>query len=133
MNGNIINEYAMRLLLLREIEAACLNIYRSSHVEYKSYRQRLVAALYARIIKHISAAGMLIERGLQMQSHVLLRAGLETLFTPVAVIRDEGFTVKYIAAHQIERKKFFNKYKSVELQNYTNVMATDEIGEEIKA
>jgi hypothetical protein len=122
--------------LLGEVEGACRGMQHAPRINGGDLRHVLVATLFARTIQHVAAATILIERGLKAQSRVMLRAGMESLFSLAAVVADEKFATRFLAADQIERRKLFNKSKtwtSPGLQEQALENATDERLAEIEA
>ena len=121
--------YADWAAFFGEVEETCKGMQHATSIDGGDLRHILVATLYARTLQHTSAANLLIERGLKAQSRVLLRAGMESLFSLAAVVVDEGFATQFLAADQIERRKLLKKSRSwttPELRDQAIEAATDE-------
>ncbi len=93
------------------------------------------ASLYIRIITNYQALLILISKGMLPQSHIMVRAQVEALFTLVAIAKDNDFANLYIGHEEHQRKNVLNKlkrYKDSVNNNDPDIQEATSIVEKIK-
>lgn len=85
----------------------------SLHVSSDDARELLLATLLRRALTSFQASVILCERGLPLETQVILRAILEITFKIVAIAKDEEVSQLYIGEGVINRRKKYQKLQKL--------------------
>ncbi len=72
----------------------------------------VVATLYSRTLSNVQAATLLCLRGMGVQTRIMLRSALESLFSLVAISLDSRLANDFIAADTLARKRIYHKLQA---------------------
>lgn len=101
---------------------------------HDNFQSLIAGMLFIRTLANCQGAYLLIERGMDIQARILLRATLESLFSFVAICKSEQTAQEFIDANECARKKMLNKARMWEeeaLKEMAKEYATEEKLEEI--
>ena len=123
-------KYETWLNFLFEINKYAQELQYKLDINNENGQQLVCASLYARCLSMYQASIAISIKGMETQATILLRCLLESLFSLVASSKSTEVVKKFVAADQLERRKFFNKarmWKSDSLRDLAGKHATDEI------
>jgi hypothetical protein len=124
------NRYRGLFELLLRLESHATSLMRSFHLEPDDAQGILVAGYFSRTIDNIRASVILAERGLTVQSRVVLRAALESQFSLRACLSGE-FCKKLVASDLVKRKKMLQKagqlVKMADVPGLEDILSSDRI------
>lgn len=128
-------EYETWLDFLFEINNYAHVLQYKLDINNENGQQLVCASLYARCLSMYQAVISISIKGMETQASILLRCLLESLFSLVASSKFEEVVKQFIAADQVERRKFFNKarmWKSDSLRDLADKHATDKMIQKIQ-
>jgi hypothetical protein len=103
-------EYGHWINLFKEISDYAVSIQQKIEIIPNNNAQSLLAAtLFARTLANCQGAYLLIERGMDTQAKILLRAAIESLFVFAAICKSEKTAQEFIDSNEPARKKILNK------------------------
>jgi hypothetical protein len=124
------NRYRGLFELLLRLESHATYLLMSFHLEPDDAQGILVAGYFSRTIDNIEASVILAERGLTVQSRVVLRAALESQFSLRACLSGE-FCKKLVASDLVKRKKMIQKagqlVKIADVPGLKDMLSSDRI------
>lgn len=82
-------------------------------IHNNAVQEILVGLLFVRALSAYQASLLLCERGIITETKIILRTLLEILFRIAAISKDEVIANAYILEDEVHRKKFLNKFKSL--------------------
>lgn len=127
-------KYGNWIKLFEEISEFAVSVQHKIEIIPNNARSLLAATLFARTLANCQGAYLLIERGMNTQARILLRATIESLFSFVAICISEQTSQEYIDADECARRKMLNKarmWKDESLKAKAKEYATEEKLEEI--
>lgn len=95
----IIEAYKDAFTLARETNQEAMKSIRALHVDWDDKSRVIIFALYIRIVETYQAIFLLLQMGMVTQARMLVRSGLEALFSMTAIIRDPELVHSYVAQH----------------------------------
>ncbi len=134
LKNKLRKDYAEWFEVLYLINGYCQNLQYKLNIDNQNSQQIVCAALYSRCLSMYQAALVVTMKGMDVQTRVLLRCVLESLFILVASSKSEDIAKEFVAADQLERRKFFNKatsWRADSLKELAANHATDEMKEKI--
>jgi Family of unknown function (DUF5677) len=105
----IAEKYGPAIDTVRRVNRFAVKTQYSLSADADDLQKLLVAMLFARTLAHTQAAILMIERGMDAQARVMLRAGMEALFSLGAIVNDPRNATKFFDADAIQRRKLSNK------------------------
>jgi len=117
------------------INGYCQSLQYKLNIDNQNSQQVVCAALYSRCLSMCQAALAIAMKGMDVQTRILLRCALESLFILVASSKSEDIAKEFVTAYQLERLKLFNKARSWRADSLKELAAkhtTDEMKEKIE-
>jgi len=133
--NNLSKEFPEWFEVLYQINGYCQNLQYELNINNQNPQQIVCAALYSRCLSMYQAALSMAVKGMDVQTRILLRCMLESLFILVASSTSEDIAKEFVAADQLERRKIFNKARSWSAESLKKLAinhATDEMKEKIE-
>jgi len=109
--SHIHSKYKPWLNLIQRINKFAVQAQYIISIQRDDTQELLAAVLYMRTLSNIQAGVLLIERGMDVQARIMLRAATESLFSFAAISRSKEFAEVFVVADECERKRMFNKIK----------------------
>lgn len=132
--------YSEWICVYSQVETKTRALQHEIEIERDNLQELLIAVLYVRTLATVSAAMVIAECGFDVQSRMLLRSAMETLFSMRAIEKDSAIAEAFTRADELERKRMLRKARSLsapDLRAEAALHATDEklreIDEAVKA
>ncbi len=126
----IIEAYKDAFNLGRQLNHTAMSVLRDLHVGWGDKRQIIVAALCIRIVETYQGILLLLEMGMVAQGRMLVRTGLDALFSMVAIVNHPELVNSYIAQHYtsvMKALKAAKRWKQKTLQGRLSPEKIDEL------
>ena len=135
LKNKLRKDYTEWFEVLYLINAHCQSLQYKLNIDDQNSQQIVCAVLFSRCLSICQAAIVIAMKGMDVPTRILLRCVLESLFILVASSKSEDIAKEFVAADQLERRKYFNKarsWKDDSLKELAAKHATDEIKKKIE-
>lgn len=126
----IIEAYKVVFTLGRETNQEAMNLLRAIHLDWNDKGRIIASALFIRIVETYQAILLLLQMGMVAQARMLVRTGLDALFSMAAIARDPDLTKSYVAQHYdsvIKALKAAKRWKQETLRGQLSTEKIDEL------
>jgi len=126
----ILDAYKDVFTLARKTNQEAMNTLRAMHTDWNDRSRIIVAALYSRIVETYQAILLLLNMGMVAQARMLVRTGLEALFSMAAIVKDHELVQSYVAQHYgsvIQALRAAKRWKQKTLRGRLDTEKIDEL------
>ena len=108
LKDDLNKEYEEWFHVLFLINGFCQKIQYKLDIDNQNSQQIVCATLYSRCLSMYQACITIAQRGMDVQTRILLRCLMESLFILIASSKYKEVAQEFIAADHLERKKLLN-------------------------
>jgi hypothetical protein len=126
----IIEVYKDAFELGRQLNQDAMKALQAMHVDWNDKRGVIVAALCIRIVETYQAILLLLQMGMVAQARMLVRTGLDALFSMAAIVKDPELAQSYVAQHYastIQALKAAKRWKQETLRERLSTEKIDKL------
>lgn len=126
----IVEVYKKAFMLGRRSNQEAMKVLRVTHVDWNEKSEPIISALFIRIVETYQGILLLLQMGMVAQARMLVRAGLEALFTMTAIVRDSDLLESYIAQHfdaVVKALKAASRWKQDDLRGQLSTEKIEEL------
>jgi hypothetical protein len=123
----IIEAYKDAFALARQLNQEAMKVLQAMHVDWNDKSRVIVAALSIRIVEIYQAILLLLQMGMVAQARMLVRAGLDALFSMVAIVKDPELAQSYVAQHYVSTVQALKAAKRWKQETLRGRLSTEKI------
>ncbi len=125
----IIEAYKDAFSLGRQTNQDAMKALQAMHVDWNDKSGVIVAALSIRIVETYQAILLLLQMGMVAQTRMLVRTGLDALFSMTAIVKDPKLVQSYVAQHYASTIRALKAAKRWKQETLLGRLSTEKIDE----